>query len=73
MENKEKIGSIRIYSSDSILSVFLIVQINHLKFMNAINYYILYIYDKITTIGNTRNYFYRLTISIILGINIIIF
>jgi hypothetical protein len=59
---------INLYSSDSILSVFLIVQINYLKFMNAVNYYISYIYDKITTIGNTRNYFNRLTISIISGI-----
>jgi protein-S-isoprenylcysteine O-methyltransferase Ste14 len=58
-----------LYSSDSILLVFLIVQINYLKFMNAVNYFISYIYDKITTIGNTRNYFSGPTISIISGIN----
>jgi hypothetical protein len=58
-----------LYSSDSILSVFLILQINYLKFMNTINYYISYIYDKITAIENTRNYFSGLTISIISGIN----
>jgi hypothetical protein len=40
--------------------------------MKAVNYYISYSYDKITTIGNTRNYFSELTISIISGIIIII-
>jgi hypothetical protein len=48
-----------LYSSDSILSVFLILQINYLKFMKAVNYYISYIYDinyRLEYKANNRKY-----------------